>query len=173
MGLSHCTVEELQTALRMPFVGPQRAQEIEVELERRNGTTPVAQQPGALPLQIIVPWSALVSDNLHVAPIGAEARAKAATYREARDRLRTIMARQYEAAPQPGPVCVSVVLWPPNRQRRDATNVLKALADAMKGVLIADDCWAVAPEWTVRVGGVLVDEPKAIINIGPAMPGAR
>lgn len=55
---------------------------------------------------------------------------KAAMRREAR--------AQYQGDPLTGPVAVRIVLWWPNRRKRDQDN-LKGLYDALSGILWEDD----------------------------------
>jgi Holliday junction resolvase RusA-like endonuclease len=49
--------------------------------------------------------------------------------------------------------------------RRDSSNFWKALLDALKGIVITDDCWQVIPNQRCVVAGIDVDRPRCEILI--------
>lgn len=92
----------------------------------------------AEPHRFTLPWALLVSDNLHVGPNAN--RAKWRTYRERRDAMHAAFADAAEdQAPLDGPCALTVIFYPPNFRRRDVSNFLKALGDALQGVAYYND----------------------------------
>ena len=63
--------------------------------------------------------------------------------------------RQYKGKPLTGPVSVKVRVFLATKHRRDLDNILKALFDAMKGILWIDDAQVVSiqAEKLVKAGG--------------------
>lgn len=116
---------------------------------------------------IVLPWSCLASDNVRHAKLAAHSPA----YKLARTRAHEEAAKQWPGAPIAGAVRVAIVLTPPNHARRDITNFLKCLLDALSenprtgqpAVAYLDD--SQIAELTIRRAAVDVDRPKAAITI--------
>lgn len=84
-----------------------------------------------------LPWALLVCDNLHVGPNAN--RAKWRTYRDRRDAMHAAFAVQAQGAPLSGHCQLTVTFYPPNFRRRDVSNFLKAMGDALQGVAYYND----------------------------------
>lgn len=110
---------------------------------------------------VMLPWSALASDNLRK---GLEP-AKWSEYKRARD---TASAKAREQL-GPGvrfpdhPIRVRIGFWLPDARRRDPNNLTKLIADALSGVAYGDDSQIRAMSWTVEGTDRLA--PRAEITV--------
>lgn len=106
-------------------------------------------------VQLVLPWSCLASDNVQ----GRR------TFHEAKARAQAKLRELYQGEPFAGPARVDVVVFVPNRQRRDGPNLWKMLADALKGIVLVDDNFDVLQDGRVRRGGIDADRPRAEITV--------
>lgn len=136
------------------------------------GGTVTVVQPRLLvfPLEFIIPWSALVSDNQHYAPAERAGRPVIILkepYRKAKQDVQTL-ARQAvgDAGPTAQPLALHARVWvPDNRPGHDVCNFAKCVHDALEGIVYTKDEWLHDGRWTRA--GVDVDRPRAEIRIAP------
>jgi crossover junction endodeoxyribonuclease RusA len=91
-------------------------------------------------VNLTIPWDALASSNQRNQRRGG--RAHSHDYKRSLQTIRMIAqgAVQGERPRWPeGTVYMEVSFVPPDRRRRDVTNLLKGLMDALEGVVYADD----------------------------------
>jgi Holliday junction resolvase RusA-like endonuclease len=129
-----------------------------------------------LPLSLVLPWSALASDNLSRSPVvvnvGPNQRpimklVMKAPYRDAKAKARAI-ARQLigDVEPVSQPLRLVARVWvPDNRAGHDVSNFAKCTHDAFEKVIYTKDEWLHDVRW-IRAG-VDVDHPRAEISITP------
>lgn len=138
--------------------------------------TETAPDPAAavmLPLHLVLPWSALVSDNRKYAPTARRDSNGQAhpllilrqEYREAKAKARSIARDALPAGVEPiaAPIALTARVFVPDNRRHDVVNFAKCVQDAFTEVVYADDCWLYANHW-LRAG-VDVDRPRAEITI--------
>lgn len=113
-----------------------------------------------------LPWALLVSDNLHVGPNAN--RAKWRTYRDRRDGMHAWFLLHAQGAPLDGRCQLEVRFFVPNLRRRDCSNFLKALADALQGVAYHNDDQLV--RYVLGREGVDRDRPRAEITVEEIAP---
>ena len=116
----------------------------------------------AVQREVVVPWSCLASDNKHRSPL--QSRADHRIYKLAREMTRFQAKRQLgELAPIEGDVQMAVLVFEPNRRRRDIANLLKCLCDGLKGAAYVDDHQIMA--LTVERAEYDVDRPRAEVTV--------
>ena len=87
---------------------------------------------------ITLPWSVLVPDNRkHAAVNGRLILTK--EYRSAQAGCSALVAAQWKEQVLTGPVRVVIVVYEPDRRRRDIANFSKQLGDVMTGLVYVDD----------------------------------
>ena len=95
--------------------------------------------PDTEPRRITIPWDELVSVNKRkggmVGKLSKEYRSKLAAMRETVEHAAT----EARWSTLTGPVRLDVEFYPPDRRRRDVSNLLKALEDSMTGPIYEDD----------------------------------
>lgn len=110
-------------------------------------------------LVFVLPWHELAPDNLRVAPIGAEARAKRAQYDAAKAattarillQLPEDLARA-RGTPWSGPVALHARAFVPDDRIRDVSNMVKVVHDALEAArVLRNDRWFWDTRWT-RLG---------------------
>jgi Holliday junction resolvase RusA-like endonuclease len=123
----------------------------------------------AFPLALILPWSALVSDNAKYAPAyGKRGQPKMVLrprYREAKKKTAGL-AREIMAGAEPlaTPLALSARVWvPDNRVGHDVANFAKCCHDALEKVVYVKDEWLYRITW--ERAGVDVDRPRAELTI--------
>ena len=97
------------------------------------------RMPAPAVIDLVLPWDVLVSDNLNKGVARREDRAKLARYQEGKAALKVEARRQYAGEPLICPLRVSTTFYPPDLRRRDMTNFLKGVYDALQGICYADD----------------------------------
>ncbi len=122
------------------------------------------------PIRLVVPWSALVSDNDHYVPVvTAGGRAKLILddkYRDAKRRVRELAQQAMHGnVPIRTPLRLHVEVWVPDNRTHDSGNFMKCLKDAMALVVYRDDK-LLHDERIIRMG-VDVDRPRAEISLEP------
>jgi Holliday junction resolvase RusA-like endonuclease len=98
--------------------------------------------------QIVLPWPCLVPDNRRF--ISTRGHVLTSRYRQAKDLSATLAIAQTKA-PYPhhkdNGVWLRLNFFMPDKRRRDPNNLLKAICDALEGVVYTDDkqitdlCW--------------------------------
>ena len=125
------------------------------------------------PIRIVLPWSALCSDNEH--EVGAivmrggkpyPRKKLTARYKAARDKTEDI-ARQVMAgfAPLAQPLALHAKVYVPDEHTRDVCNFAKCCHDAFERIVYTNDAWLYDTRWTRF--GVDVDRPRAEITVSP------
>jgi Holliday junction resolvase RusA-like endonuclease len=90
---------------------------------------------------IVLPWAVLASDNRRHIIAGRSRRIiLSKAYRAQRDAAALLCKTQWKQAPIKGDVSLHIQIVPPDKRRRDLTNHLKLVCDAMTGIVYADDC---------------------------------
>lgn len=132
--------------------------------------------PAAWPLRIVVPWSALISDNRKhgaiLTKVGPNQQPipkliMQAGYREAKAKVRQLARLAMgEAEPVGVPLQLEARVWVPDRRsRHDVANFAKCCHDALIDAVYTDDQWLHDVRW-IRAG-MDVDRPRAEILIAP------
>lgn len=128
-------------------------------------TAPLAQPPAWRSIDLVVPWTALISDNLKfTAYLRGEKPAIKITkaYAEAKARIaRLATDRMAGLPPADRPLALLARVWYPNNAHRDLTNWCKLVHDALNKVVYADDGLLHDVRWTRA--GVDIDHPRAEI----------
>lgn len=127
-------------------------------------------QDAAREITVLLPWSMLVPDNERMAPAMRGKRAAlvmALEYRNAKKRAAALARTQVSIAPFTGPVKLVARLIEPNNHRRDLTNYVKLVHDALTGVAFLDDSQIVEAHWIKQ--GVNIDAPGLDIRITAAL----
>lgn len=138
----------------------------------RSGYSAVVGPRLDFPIRVVLPWSALVSDDAKYAPArDANMRAKIILkdgYRVAKAKARaaarvamTVEGTTFE--PLALPLSFVARVWVPDNHRRDVVNFGKCCLDAFEKVIYADDRWLYDTRW-IR-SGVDCDRPRAEIEV--------
>ncbi len=122
------------------------------------------------PIRIVVPWSALISDNDHYVPVvTAGGKAKLILddkYREAKRKTRELAQQAMHGnVPIRTPLRLHVEIWVPDNRTHDSGNFMKCLKDAMALVVYKDDK-LLHDERIIRMG-VDCDAPRAELTLEP------
>lgn len=137
----------------------------------RKNPQEIKQAPFPGHVVIVLPWSALASDNLRKGVVGASSREKQGRYDDALARARVLAREAYQGEPFAGPARISCVFYMPDNARRDVANFSKALFDALKSVVIIDDYWQVLQDVRLRVAGIDADRPRCEITLEALIDG--
>jgi hypothetical protein len=131
-----------------------------------------AMDPIAFPIRIVLPWTALCSDNIHerasLAMVGGKPvprKVLDARYKAARDKTRKIardVMRGRDPLSEPLALAARVYL-PGGSHRNDAINFSKCAHDALQKIVFDNDRWLYDSRW-IRAG-IDVDAPRAEIDI--------
>jgi Holliday junction resolvase RusA-like endonuclease len=125
--------------------------------------------PTIFPLELIVPWSALVSDDRKYAPalrMGSPVILLTEKYRKAKQAAEAIARQAVLGAPASIPLQLHARVWvPDNRPGHDVANFAKCCHDAFEDLVYTRDEWLHDVRWTRA--GVDVDRPRAEIRITP------
>jgi Holliday junction resolvase RusA-like endonuclease len=131
----------------------------------------IAERPARL--ELVLPWSTLVSDNEREEPTiiaGKPAKRHTAKYREAREKIKQAVTRQLLAAGYALPVYADEVLveraeifFPRGHNQPDPLNFAKGVNDALEGLTYHKD--AQITEGTWRRAGVDVDAPRCELTL--------
>lgn len=125
------------------------------------------------PVRIVLPWSALCSDNERECPSLTKRHGetvpimvKTSRFKSAREAVRTI-ARLAMAGAKPAtqPLALVGKLYTPTQRRVDATNFAKGVQDALSKIVYVDDAQLQDVRW-VKVA-MDIDHPRAEIEIRP------
>lgn len=112
-------------------------------------------------LRITLPWGCLVSDNLRKG-LAKEAWRR---YKAGRDAAHMVALSQVRGE-RPRfrcPVNVELLFWLPDERKRDPSNLLKAVLDALKAVAYDDDSRVRSLSFLVM--GVDKDNPRVEITV--------
>lgn len=92
-------------------------------------------------VDLVLPWPPSVNAIWRSLAVGnGRARVvKSKGYREWRERAVEVVSGVWRVEPYLGPVSVTVRLYGPSRRRYDIDNKVKALLDALQGVILEDD----------------------------------
>lgn len=142
-------------------------------------STPIARPGIAWPLELVLPWSALESDNRKhgaiLTTVGSLRKPvpkliMQAGYREAKTKARAIARLGVgDAAAVAFPLRLEARVWvPDNRPGHDVANFAKCAHDALEKVVYTSDQYLHDVRW-IRAG-VDVDAPRAEITITPLSP---
>lgn len=117
---------------------------------------------------VVVPWSALVSDNRRTMIRRVRGRSVIARSKEYQRGQKVIRELALAAAghddPLTPPLEVEVVFFPPDHRRRDLQNLLKQLLDGLVPDVLPDDSWSVVRRGGWSVGRV-VDARDARVEV--------
>ncbi len=122
------------------------------------------------PIRIVVPWSALCSDNQKYVPAhtkgGHQKLILTDAYREAKRKIRELAQQAMHGnVPCRMPLKLLAEVWVPDNRPHDIANFCKNAHDAMEGVVYANDAQLHDVHWINR--GADVDQPRAIITLEP------
>lgn len=93
-----------------------------------------------IPIQVTLPWAVLVSDNARHSLMRRQRRIiLTPKYREALAAARHVARNQYRGLPLRGDVRLQVIFHFPDKRRRDMTNLMKLVQDALTGIAYDDD----------------------------------
>jgi hypothetical protein len=90
-------------------------------------------------VELVLPWSALASDNLRKGVAGAHNREKQARYGQAIAFARQKIEEQYSLEPFAGPARLTATFYLPDNLERDPTNFIKLILDALSKRVITKD----------------------------------
>ena len=132
-----------------------------------------ANPPLEFPIRLVLPWSALCSDNEH--EVGAivmrsgkpyPRKKLTARYKAARDKTEDV-ARQVMAgfAPLAQSLALHARVYVPDNRPHDVCNFAKCCHDALQRIVYVNDSWLHDTRWTRA--GVDVDHPRAEITVSP------
>jgi hypothetical protein len=121
-----------------------------------------------LPINLRIPWSALVSDNAKYGVLKGKLIAQK-PYREAK-RAIGALARDVMQGRPPAAIPLQLVakVYVPDRRVHDVVNFSKCVHDSLKGTVFVDDQWLHDIRW-IRAG-VDVDAPRCELTISPLTP---
>ena len=100
-------------------------------------------------VRLVLPWTVVPSDNLRRGIVGASNRQKWREYRDRVDAARVVALSQVRGE-RPRfrcPVRLTAEVCPPDNRRRDILNLAKGCADALIGVVYADDSLIYDARW--------------------------
>lgn len=121
------------------------------------------------PVQITIPWSALVSDNEKFRAsmkAGKPIMCINRDYKQATERIAALARDRMAGAPPASTgLRLTATVWMPSASPRDITNFCKCTHDALEGVVYDNDRWLYDVRW-IRAG-VDVDAPRAVVVIRP------
>jgi Holliday junction resolvase RusA-like endonuclease len=91
-------------------------------------------------MKLTLPWICLVPDNARFGIVkGKRKLFLSKRYRTAKDQTVLLAQAQVKQEPFAGLVSVLAVFYPPDKRRRDALNLGKALMDSLEGICYRDD----------------------------------
>ncbi len=139
--------------------------------EGQGGERPTTQpRYQDFPIRLVVPWSALCSDNQKYVPAhtkgGHQKLILTDAYREAKRKTRELAQQAMHGnVPCRMPLKLLAEVWVPDNRPHDIANFCKNAHDAMEGVVYANDAQLHDVHWINR--GSDVDQPRAIITLEP------
>jgi Holliday junction resolvase RusA-like endonuclease len=117
-------------------------------------------------LRLTLPWDVMTPDNRRFHP--GRGHVLTTRYRRGKEAAYLLVMSQVKA-PRPvfpvEAVQVSLDFFVPDKRRRDPTNLLKGLLDALEGVVYSDDKQIEALSW--RKGALDRENPRVEITISP------
>ena len=117
-------------------------------------------------LSLTLPWDVMTPDNRRFHP--GRGHVLTARYRQGKEAVYLLVMSQVKA-PRPvfpvEAVQVSLDFFMPDKRRRDPTNLLKGLLDALEGVVYSDDKQIETLSW--RKAGLDRENPRVELTIGP------
>lgn len=118
-------------------------------------------------LDLTIPWDHLVSDNERHRRRGPSGRA----YKVGKEAMRLVCLDQVRGErprfPKGTKLALQARFHPPDRRRRDVTNLLKGMLDAMQGIVYADDFDLV--DLSVQRVEMDREEPRVEITVSNAV----
>lgn len=123
------------------------------------------------PVRLTLPWAVLVPVNRRTNPAGwGKMRGRQFLTREYRDAQRTaaMLVQSQVRGKRPrftAPVAMTLRFYEPDRRRRDPSNLLKLIEDAMSGVVYDDDSRIHRQAW--ERAGVDRNNPRVEIVVRP------
>lgn len=123
------------------------------------------------PVRLTLPWAVLVPVNRRTNPAGwGKMRGRQFLTREYRDAQRTaeMLVQSQVRGKRPrftAPVAMTLRFYEPDRRRRDPSNLLKLVEDAMSGVVYDDDSRIHRQTW--ERAGVDRNNPRVEIVVRP------
>lgn len=121
------------------------------------------------PVILTVPLAALASVNRRLVPVRGQLRLSP-TYREALVEARLCVAKQWRGLPWAMPAALTIRIYWPDRRRRDESNYVKLLEDALMPRALVDDAQLV--ETRVIRAGVDARRPRAELELVPLLAAA-
>lgn len=154
--------------------GVPRAKAEQVAGVRSTTSQPAASSaPLTFPIRLVLPWSALCSDNdkYGAAIVGGRDNPRPKLllkpdYREAKRKTAEIGAEAMQGhGPIARPLALIARVYVPNDRLHDVVNFAKCAHDGLERVVYANDTWLHDARW-IRAG-VDVDHPRAELEIQP------
>lgn len=121
------------------------------------------------PVVLTIPLAAMVSVNRRLVPVRGQLRLSP-KYRQALVEARLCVAKQWRGLPWRLPAALTIRIYWPDRQRRDESNYVKLLEDALMPRALVDDAQLV--ETRVIRAGVDAARPRAELELVPLMQEA-
>jgi Holliday junction resolvase RusA-like endonuclease len=147
-----------------PTPSPARLREMQAErLAKQARGVPLTERPATKPqpaqVTVVLPWSALHSSNGMFRLVGKGYRAALGAARDEADKQLADYSRPVFGEAM---LAVRLVLYVPDKRRRDAPNYLKLICDSLGGLVYADDSQGIAGSWRVWIDP---DRPRAEVTI--------
>lgn len=97
---------------------------------------------------LVFPWSCVCHDNHRFIPArGRRGLVASPEYREKKKHAQMTAAYQWRWPLLTGELVLVADCWFPDKRRRDAGNLRKALTDSLSGIVYADDAQLVSETW--------------------------
>ena len=117
-------------------------------------------------MKLTLPWAVLVPDNARLVPQkGTRRLVKTNRYREALEAAHTVATAQWKHPPLDVDVFVRMDFWVPDHRRRDLSNLLKLILDALQGVAYMDDKQVTSLSYLKQ--GWDPDNPRCEVQVVP------
>lgn len=125
---------------------------------------PVAEGEAPRDLRLTLPWAVMTPDNRRFHP--GRGHVLTTRYRQGKEAV-FLLAMAQTKPPRPvfplEAVKVGLVFFMPDKRRRDPTNLLKGLLDALEGAVYADDKQIEALSW--RKGALDRENPRVELTV--------
>lgn len=118
-----------------------------------------------------LPWAVLAQVNHRLIPRNrGRGLTLSGQYRHKKQAASMIAASQANGEPIEGPVSVVLRFYEPNRRRRDPSNLVKLIEDALDGIAYHDDSQIHRETW--ERAGVCKHDPRVEIEVTPITESA-
>lgn len=119
-------------------------------------------------LRVTLPWDVLTPDNRRFYPGWERGHVLTARYRQGKEAVYLLVMSQVKSPHPVFPVeavKLDLEFYVPDKRRRDPTNLLKGLLDALEGAVYSDDKQIEALSW--RKAGMDRENPRVELTISP------